>query len=118
MSGANLNSRLGVKYPSVHAKANNAASYFSDVWQETFPANKDIAKVKLDQRKERARQAREIEAKMDAMTPEELDAYMEAIPEWKRGALQVQENQDLEEEEVQSIFKRARAKAGKKIKES
>jgi hypothetical protein len=37
MSGANLNSKLGVKYPSVHAKANNAASYFSEVWQETFP---------------------------------------------------------------------------------
>jgi len=53
---------------------------------------------------------------MDAMTPEELDAYMQAIPEWKRGALQVQENQEIEEEEVQSIFKRARAKAANKIK--
>ena len=30
-----------------------------------------------------------LEEKMKDMTPEELDAYMESIPEWKRGALVV-----------------------------
>jgi len=30
-----------------------------------------------------------LEAKAEAMTPEELEAYMETIPEWKRGALVV-----------------------------
>ena len=89
MSGANFNEKLGVKYPSVHSKANSAASYFNDVWQETFPKSKGIAKVKLDKRKERARLAKEIEKKMEELTPEELDAYMESIPEWKRGALVV-----------------------------
>jgi hypothetical protein len=30
-----------------------------------------------------------LEQKAEEMTPEELEAYMETIPEWKRGALVV-----------------------------
>ena len=43
----------------------------------------------MDDRKERARIAKEHADKMKDMTPEELDAYMQQIPEWKRGALVV-----------------------------
>jgi len=43
--------------------------------------------------------AKEIEKKMEELTPEELEKYMEAIPEWKRGALVVQDSPDNQEEE-------------------
>ena len=33
-----------------------------------------------------------MEAKADSMTPEELQAYMDSIPEWKRGALVIVDN--------------------------
>lgn len=56
---------------------------------------------------------------MEELTPEELEAYMETIPEWKRGALVVQDNGDnVEEEEYQSVFKRARTKIASKVKNS
>ena len=57
-------------------------------------------------RKERAKAAKEWEEKQKEMTPEELDAYMESIPEWKRGALVVDENQEEPEEEKPGIFGR------------
>jgi hypothetical protein len=88
-----VNSKLGVKYPSVPQKATYMFDYCNDVWKETFPQNKSIAKQKLDKRKERARLAKELEDTMKEMTPEQLDAYMESIPEWKRGALVVQDGQ-------------------------
>lgn len=112
-----MNSNFGEKYPGMHEKMSKTFSYCSDVWQETFPQNQAKAKKKLDQRKERARLAKELEEKMSKMTPEELDAYMESIPEWKRGALVVTEGgQELEQEEVQGIFKRVRSKLGDKVK--
>jgi hypothetical protein len=43
----------------------------------------------MDERRERARVAKEHQEKMKNMSQEELDAYMESIPEWKRGALVV-----------------------------
>lgn len=46
----------------------------------------------MDKRKERAKAAKEWEEKQKEMTQEELDAYMESIPEWKRGALVVNED--------------------------
>ena len=46
----------------------------------------------MDERKERAKLAKDLELKAKEMTPEELEAYMETIPEWKRNALVVQNN--------------------------
>ena len=40
------------------------------------------------------------------MTPEELDAYMESIPEWKRGALVVDDNQEELDEEKPGLLGR------------
>ena len=57
-------------------------------------------------RKERAKAAKEWEEKQKEMTPEELDAYMESIPEWKRGALVVDDNQEEADEEKPGIFGR------------
>jgi hypothetical protein len=84
-----VNEKLGVKYPNAHKKAENAFVYFAEVWRETFPNNKENAKAKIDDRKERAKILKDMELKMKEMTPEQLDAYMQAIPEWKRGALVV-----------------------------
>ena len=57
-------------------------------------------------RKERAKAAKEWEEKYKEMTPEELDAYMESIPEWKRGALVVDDNQEELDEEKPGLFGR------------
>jgi hypothetical protein len=51
------------------------------------------------------------------MTPEELQQYMDSIPEWKRGALVVVEN-DKEDEEVQGLFGKIKGKLGDKFKDS
>jgi len=50
----------------------------------------------MSKRKERARQAREWEEKQKDMTPEEIEAMEEAIPEWKRSALVVQSDDEEE----------------------
>jgi hypothetical protein len=51
------------------------------------------------------------------MTPEELEAYMETIPEWKRGALVVQNNIE-QDEELKGVFGRIRAKIGSTLSET
>lgn len=84
-----VNEKFGAKYPDAHKKANKYFNTLSDVWKETFPNSKEIAKTKMDDRKERAKIVKELETKMKEMTPEELDKYWEEIPEWKRGALVV-----------------------------
>ena len=48
-----------------------------DVWNETFPNDRKQVKSKMDDRKERARIAKEHMEKMKDMTQEEMDAYME-----------------------------------------
>lgn len=80
----------------MHKKANYAFDYVSEVWKETFPNNKEVAKTKIDDRKERAKLLKELEKKTAELTPEELEAYMQSIPEWKRGALVVQNNSEEE----------------------
>lgn len=86
---ATINSGFEAKFPRVHSKTSSYVSYISDVWRETFPNERNQVKSKMDDRKERARIAKEHADKMKDMTPEELDAYMQQIPEWKRGALVV-----------------------------
>jgi len=41
----------------------------------------------MQARKDRAKKAREHEEAMKDMTPEEIEAMEESIPEWKRSAL-------------------------------
>lgn len=110
-----VNEKLGVKYPTAHKKASYYFDYCSEVWKETFPNNKVQAKTKIDDRRERAKMVKDLEAKMKELTPEELEAYMESIPEWKRGALVIQENQDEEPEEVEGVFRRIRGKISGKV---
>lgn len=109
---------MGEKYPDAHGKANKAFDYFTEVWKETFPNSKAIARSKIDERKERAKVLKELEVKMKEMTPEELEAYWEAIPEWKRGALVIQNATEEEQKEIESIFKRLRGKIGNRIKDT
>ena len=109
-----MNESFGKKFPGAHAKTNACAAYMAEVWEETFPQHKSEAHKKMEKRKERARFVKELEAKAEAMTPEELEAYMESIPEWKRGALVISEQQ--EDKEVEGLFKRIRGKIGGKVK--
>ena len=49
------------------------------------------------------------------MTPEEIDAYYESIPEWKRGALVVGDNAEEEEKKELGRFGRFKGKLQEKI---
>ena len=69
----------------------------------------------MDKRKERAKIAKEWEEKQKEMTQEELDAYMESIPEWKRGALVVGDQEEEEQKEAPGIFGRVKGKVKQKI---
>ena len=72
-------------------------STFAEVWEETFP-NPDAKMAKrMKMRKEMAKLQREAEEKEKDMTPEELEAMEESIPEWKRGALQVTDAEAVED---------------------
>ena len=44
---------------------------------------------------------------MKNMSQEELDAYMESIPEWKRGALVVSQTEEEQAEELKCFFVKA-----------
>jgi hypothetical protein len=75
------------KYP----KLGGYLVYLSEVWDETFPSvEKQMAKRRA-MRKKQAREQREYEEKLAKMTPEELEQWEQSIPEWKRGALVVNE---------------------------
>jgi len=52
---------------------------------------------------------------MSEMTPEELEAYNESIPEWKRGALVVSDAAEEEEEQEKGIFGRAKDSVKQRI---
>ena len=74
-----------------------ALDTFVEVWHETFPNQKSEARNKMEERKKRTKMVREMEEKQASMTPEELEAYEQSIPEWKRGALTITE-ESLQEE--------------------
>jgi hypothetical protein len=56
--------------------------------------------------------------KMKNMSQEEIDAYMESIPEWKRGALVVAQTEEEQIEQQKGIFGRAKDRVSKRINES
>ncbi len=58
-----------------------------------------------------------MEAKADSMTPEELQAYMDSIPEWKRGALVIVDN-EKEAEEVKGLLGKIKGKVGESFNNS
>ena len=60
-----------------------------EVWHETFPDTGAKTSDRMSKRRERAKMAREWEEKQKDMTPEEIAAMEEQIPEWKRTALVV-----------------------------
>jgi len=84
-----VSGRYAEKYPSAHGKASHYFTVLSDVWQETFPNREKVVTGKMANRKERAKLAREWEERQAEMTPEELAAMEESIPEWKRNAMVV-----------------------------
>lgn len=114
---SSINESFGKKFPAAHAKTNYCFNYLTEVWEETFPSGKSIASTKIEKRKERAKFIRELEEKAEEMDPEELEEYMESIPEWKRGALVVTNNA-AEEEEVRGLFSRLKSKLGDRIYET
>lgn len=97
------------KYPKMSGKWNT----FKEVWYETFPNPERQMAKRMEQRKEMARIQRESEEQMAKMTPEEIQAMEESIPEWKRSALVAQGDQKAEEE--QGVFGRMKSSIKGKI---
>ena len=61
-----------------------------------------------------AKQQRELDEREEKMTPEELEEYEKSIPDWKRGALTVTE-QEVQEEK-KGMFSRFRSQVKIKVK--
>ena len=91
------NEKYAEKYPSAHEKTSYYVNLLADVWQETFPNAEKKVQDKMSKRRERAKLAREWEEKQSEMTPEELAAMEEQIPEWKRNALVIASDDEEEE---------------------
>ena len=90
------NEKFKTKYPNMHEKASGHYEELVQVWRETFPSAKSVTKDKFDKRRERAKIAKEWEDKMATMTQEEIDAMEAEIPEWKKGALVLQDDEEEE----------------------
>ena len=69
----------------------------------------------MAKRKERAKLAREWEEKQAEMTPEELAAMEDSIPEWKRNALVVASDDEEDEEQGRGMFGRMKDNVADKI---
>lgn len=106
------------KFPKASQKTSACFAYVKEVWQETFPDEKGAVKTKMDERRERARVAKEHQEKMKNMSQEELDAYMESIPEWKRGALVVSQTEEQQAEELKGFFGKAKDRLKNRINKS
>jgi len=52
------------------------------------------------------------------MSQEELDAYMESIPEWKRGALVVSQTEEEQAEELKGFFGKAKDRLKNRINQN
>lgn len=115
---ATLSTSIETKFPRVHRSTTSCVTYMKDVWNETFPNERKQVKSKMDDRKERARVAKEHAEKMKDMTPEEIDAYMQQIPEWKRGALVVAQTEEEQIEEQKGVFRRTKDKISRRINDT
>lgn len=72
----------------------------------------------MSKRKERAKQAREWEDKLKDMSPEEIAAMEEEIPEWKRNALVIQSDDEEEEQKKQGVFSKFKGAVGERINQT
>lgn len=113
-----INDRYAEKFPKAHEKTSHYVGVVAEVWQETFPDNEKKVHDKFAKRKERARLAREWEEKQKEMTPEEIEAMEESIPEWKRNALVVASDDEGDAAEKRGILGRIKASAADKINQT
>lgn len=109
---------LGEKYP----RAAKGWAYFKEVWEETFPDPDKARRERMEKRRKAAKDQREHEERLAAMTPEEIEELEKSIPEWKRQALVVSGSGDAEPEK-KSYFGQlkdrvSQTEAAKKFRES
>jgi hypothetical protein len=69
----------------------------------------------MDKRKERARLAKEFEERQKEMTPEEIEALQEQIPEWKRTALVLADDEEDAQKGQQGFFSKAKGRIGEAV---
>ena len=110
-----LSQRTAEKFPGAHSKVTHYFGVFKEVWQETFPNTERVVQDRMAKRKERAKLAREWEEKQAEMTPEELAAMEDSIPEWKRNALVVASDDEEDEEQGRGMFGRMKDNVADKI---
>ena len=113
-----MSDKIKEKNPSLHEKGAKYINLCIDVWSETFPNNQSKVQDKISKRKERAKLAREWEDKQKDMTPEEIAAMEESIPEWKRNALVIASDDEEEEKQKRGIIGRMKGRIGDKLNET
>lgn len=84
--------------------------YFKDLWQETFPNDDKKVKSRMQKRKEMAQLQKKY-------SEEEIDAFQEEIPEWKRTAISVVDEEQQTEKEA-GVVKRLFKKVSSKVSDS
>lgn len=96
--------------PGVHSKTSSAFGYIKDIWQETFPQEDELARSKMQRRKQIAKLQKELEN--NQLTPEEVEKLQASIPDWKKGAVVITDEKPTEERS--GLFRRL----GRKVKSS
>lgn len=86
-----MSAKLEAKFPKAFEKSAGVRTYLSDIWKETFPNEELNVRRKMEKRRELAK----LESKL---TAEEIDAIQDEIPEWKRAAVTIVDNQAAVEE--------------------
>lgn len=106
-----INDTVSQKFPKVHSATGSAFTYLKDIWQETFPneEKKSISKI------ERRREAAKLQKEMDE-SQEHIENIQQQIPEWKRNAVTVTDQQA--QEEKKGIFSRLAKGVKSKISET
>ena len=84
--------------------------FFKNLWQETFPNDDRNVKSRIHKRREIAK----VQANY---TPEEIEEMQENIPEWKRTAVTMVDDQQVEEKEA-GAFKKLYKKIGSKVSDT
>jgi len=94
---------MNEKFPKTVSTSSRAFNYFKEVWRETFPDDQNKTLSRMEQRKQSAKMQKEYEE-----NAEHIENLQEQIPEWKRGAIAVTEQEAVEEKP--GLFKRLSGK--------
>ena len=108
-----IRSRISQTGDSINEKAPflyKSGAFIKDLWNETFPSDSKNVKTKIEKRKEIAQMQQNY-------TEEEIEQMQEEIPDWKRTAVTMVDEEKLEAEQS-GYLKRMYKSVGNKISDT